>query len=49
MIVSKIKKLEKQRNDVRDIFTSDRKKYLTRIPDVVSYGKYELYITLTSM
>ena len=48
MSVSKIKKngrktKEKQRNDVSDIFTCVRK-YLTRIPDAVSYGKYELSI-----
>ena len=47
MSVSKIKKngrktKEKQRNDVSDIFTSEDMENTSRIPDVVSYGKYEL-------
>ena len=33
---------EKQRNDVSDIFTSEDMENTSRIPDVVSYGKYEL-------
>ena len=46
MSVSKIKKngrktKEKQRNDVSDIFTSED---MENIPDVVSYGNYELSI-----
>ena len=49
MTVSKIKKKprrktkEKQRNDVSDIFTSEDMENIN-IPDVVSYGKYELSI-----
>ena len=51
MSVSKIKKYrrktkEKQRNDVVDLFTSEDMEniYFTLIPDIVSYGKYELSI-----
>ena len=42
------KKVDEMKEDVSDIFN----RYLTRIPDVVSYGKYECLFfgkTLVSM
>ena len=37
-------KNKEKRNDVSDIFTSEDMENISRIPDVVSYGKYELSI-----